>query len=177
MVSCQEPSTLKGSKHSLQCHPHGAALVNAHSFVSMGVEAMCHPCPSAARCRHMNRRPSLCHYYPCHGCCHCNHCCHLCCRCHLNHHCHHPSPVARCHRRCRWPLPLQLPSTIAAAVSVALLSVIAVAVGLALAIGHCHLHHHWPLQLPSLLAITVAVAVGHFRELLPWHSKNCIQTI
>jgi hypothetical protein len=30
MVSCQE------SKHSLQPHPHDAALVNAHSFVSMG---------------------------------------------------------------------------------------------------------------------------------------------
>jgi hypothetical protein len=27
------------------------------------------------------------------------------------------------------------------------------------------------------LAITVTVAVGHFRELLPWRSKNCIQPI
>ncbi len=28
MVSYQEPSPLKGSIHSLQCHPHDAALVN-----------------------------------------------------------------------------------------------------------------------------------------------------
>jgi hypothetical protein len=83
--------------------------------------------------------------------------------------------VAHCH----WhrPLPLRLPSTIAAALSVAFPSAIAVAITVALTIGHCHLRHHWPLQLPSPLAITVTVAVGHFQELLPWHSKNCIQLI
>ena len=36
MVSSQDPSPLKWSKHSLQWHPHGAALDNAHSFVSRG---------------------------------------------------------------------------------------------------------------------------------------------
>ncbi len=85
--------------------------------------------------------------------------------------------IAVAHCRRSWPLPLQLPSTIAAAVSVASLSAIAIAVAVALAIGHCHLPHHWPLQLPSPLAITVTVAIGHFRELLPWHGKNCIQPI
>jgi hypothetical protein len=35
------------------------------------------------------------------------------------------------------------------------------------------------LQLPLLLSITVASchAVGHFQELLPWRSKNCIRPI
>jgi hypothetical protein len=33
------------------------------------------------------------------------------------------------------------------------------------------------MQLPLPLAITVAISVGHFRELLPWRGKNCIQPI
>jgi hypothetical protein len=81
------------------------------------------------------------------------------------------------HHRCRRLLPLRSPSTIAAALSVASPSAIAVAVAITLAIGHCRLRHHWPLQLPSPLAITVTVAIGHFRELLPWRGKNCIQLI
>jgi hypothetical protein len=87
--------------------------------------------------------------------------------------------VAVAHRHCRRPLPLRLPPTIPAALSVALPSAIAIAVAVALAliIGHCCLHNHWPLQLPSLLAITVTIPVGHFQELLPWHSKNCIRPI
>ncbi len=85
--------------------------------------------------------------------------------------------VSVAHRRCRRPLPLQLPSTIAAAVSVVFPSAIAVAIVVALAIGHCRLRHCWPLQLPSPLAITVTLAIGHFRELLPWCGKNCIQPI
>jgi hypothetical protein len=62
--------------------------------------------------------------------------------------------------------------TIAAAISVASPSAIAVTV--ALAMGHCCLRHHRPLQLPSPLIITIAIIVGHFQELLPWHGKNCI---
>jgi hypothetical protein len=85
--------------------------------------------------------------------------------------------VAVAHHRRRWPLPLQSPSTIAAAVSVALPSAIAVAVAVALAVGHCRLCHRRPSQLPSPLAITVTIVVGHFRELLLWRSKHCIQTI
>ncbi len=81
--------------------------------------------------------------------------------------------VAIAHPRHRQPLPLRSLSTIPAAVSAVLPSAIAVA----LAIGHCRLHHRWPSQLPSPLAITVTVPVGHFRELLPWHGKNCIQPI
>ncbi len=36
MVSCQEPSPLKGSKQTSQCHLHDAALVNAFSLCSWG---------------------------------------------------------------------------------------------------------------------------------------------
>jgi hypothetical protein len=81
------------------------------------------------------------------------------------------------HRRCRRPLPLRLLSTIAAVVSVALTSVITIAIAIALAIGHCHLHFRRPSQLPSPLAITVIVAVGHFQELLPWCGEICIWPI
>jgi hypothetical protein len=138
----------------------------------MGVEARCCPCHSAAHCRHMKRQPCLCHRCPRCGRHHFN------CRCHLRHCrrlCHH--------RRCPCPsqspsaIPLRLPSTIAAAVSVAFPSAIAVALAVALAVGHCRLCHCRPSQLPSLLAITVTVAVGHFRELLPWRGKNCIRPI
>ncbi len=79
------------------------------------------------------------------------------------------------HCGCRRPLPLRLPLTITTAVSVALLSAIVIAI--ALAVGHCHLRHRRPTQLPSPSAITVAVAVSHFRVLLPWRGKNCIQPI
>jgi hypothetical protein len=72
---------------------------------------------------------------------------------------------------------LQLPSTITAAISVVLPSSIAIAVAVALAVGHCRLRHCRPSQLPSPLAITITVAVGHFRELLPWHGKNWIRPI
>jgi hypothetical protein len=85
--------------------------------------------------------------------------------------------VAIVHCRRRRPLPLQLLSTIAAAISVASPSAIVVAVAVVLAIGHCCLCHRKPLQLPSPLAITVTIAVGHFRELLPWRGKNCIRPI
>ncbi len=82
----------------------------------------------------------------------------------------------RCRRR---PLPLWLPLTTATTVSVALPSAIAIAVAVtvAVAVSHCRLRHQQPLQLPSLLAITITIAVSHFRELLPWCTKNCIQPI
>jgi hypothetical protein len=146
----------------LQRHPHDAALVNAHSFVSMGVEAMCCPCHSATHCQHMKRQPSLCHCHPCHDHRHCN------CRSHLR--CLHDSvavTVTHCRCRCRHrrPLLLWLPSTIAAAVSVVLPSDIAVVVAIAvvLAVGHFHLRQHRPLQLPSPLAITIACCLGATR--------------
>ncbi len=149
MVSCQEPSPLKGRKHSKQCHPHDAALLNALSFVSMGVEARCRPCHSTAHPRHMKRQPCLCHCHPCHGRRHCNRCCHLRRRhCQLHH-----------HRRCCCPLPS--PSAIAIAVAVdhhhrPLCCV---------AISHrccCHRRPcHRPLPSPSPLAIAVAISVSH----------------
>jgi hypothetical protein len=40
------------------------------------------------------------------------------------------------------------------------------------AVGHYHLCHRWPTQLPSPSASTIAIAVGHFRVLLPWHDET-----
>ncbi len=161
MVSCQEPSPLKGRKHSLQCHPIDAALVNALSFVSMGVEARCHPCHSTAHRRHMKRQPCLCHRHPRCGCRHCDHHCHLRCLCRLHH-----------HRHCRCPLPL--PSAIAVAVAIdhrrRPLCCIAV--------SHCHCcrpcHQPLPSLLPSPSAIAVAISIGHHCH-RPWSaiSKSC----
>ncbi len=160
MGSGQEPSPLKGSKHSLQRHPHDTALMNELSFVSMGVEARCRPCHSAAYCRHMKRQPSLCHCCPCHGRCHCNLICHL--HCHHQLCCHCPCHRhGRCHSQHRCPLLLPLSSAIAVTV----------------AIAHCHCHlcpiagSHFccrcpcccPLPSPSPLAIAVAISVGHHR--------------
>ncbi len=140
----------------------------------MGVETRCRPCHSTTHRQHMKMQPSLCH------------CCPRCGRhhCESHHHLRHNRQL-RCHRRhhphccCRQPLPLRLPLTIAAVVSVASRSAIALtfAVTITLTVGHCHLCHHQPSKLPSPSAITIAVAVGHFRELLPWRGKNCIQPI
>jgi hypothetical protein len=84
------------------------------------------------------------------------------------------SAVAIAQRRWSWPLLLRSLSSITTTVFVALPSAIAVAVAVPLAVGHCRLHHCPPSQLPSPLAITVTITVGHFWELLPWHGKNCI---
>jgi hypothetical protein len=124
-------------------------------FVSMGVESRCCLCHSAAHHRHMKRQPCLCHHHPCCGRRHCNCPCHLRCRHRLHHHC-----------RCCCPSPL--PSAIFVAVSV----------------NHCHRHlcciavshrhcrcccpHHQPLLSPSLLAIAVAISVGHHRHRCHW---------
>jgi hypothetical protein len=67
---------------------------------------------------------------------------------------------------------LKSPSPINAAVFFALPPEIAIAV--TLAASHCHLRHHWPLQSPSPLAITVALAIIHCQELLPWCGENSI---
>jgi hypothetical protein len=55
-------------------------------------------------------------------------------------------------------LPLRLPPTIATAISVMTPSAITVAV--TLAVGHCRLSHCRPLQLPSPLAITIAMPLA-----------------
>ncbi len=162
MVSCQEPSPLKGSKHSLQCHPHDAALVNALSFVSMEVEARCRPSKSAAHLCHMKRQP-FCNGCPCCGHCHCH------CRRNLRCHCHSVAiaiavavavavTIAHCCCHCHWPLRLRSPSTIAATISIA--SPSAIAVTFALAVGHCRLCHRRPSQLPTPLAITIAMPLA-----------------
>ncbi len=150
MVSCQEPSPLKERKHSLQCHPQDSALVSALSFVSMGVEARCHPCHSAAHCRHMKWQPCLCHRHPCHGHCHCNRHCHLRHCCLLHHHC-------RC--RCRCPSPS--PSAIAVAVAANHCCRHLVCVAVSHCRCRCQSPCHWPLPSPSRSAITVVISVGH----------------
>jgi hypothetical protein len=157
MVSCQEPSPLKGRKHSYQCHPHDTALVSALSFVSMGVEARCRPCHSAAHCWHMKRQPSLHHRHPCRGHRYCNPR-----RCRRRRCCRQ----LRRHRCCHCPLPL--PSAIAIAVTVdhchCRLCCIAV--------SHCRRHRRGhclrPLPSPSPSAIVVAISIGH-------HHHRCRQ--
>ncbi len=132
-------------------------MTHTLSFVAMGVEARCRPSKSIAHCRHMKRQPFLHNGCPCHGRHHCHRRCHLrcchrvrcrcCCRRHRN------RPYCRHH--CCWPLPLRLPSTIAAAISVA--SPSAIIVSVALAVGHCPHHHRRPSQLPLPSAITIAM--------------------
>ncbi len=66
--------------------------------------------------------------------------------------------IAHCRYCCSQPLPLRLPSTIAAAISVAPPS--AIVVTIALAISHCRCCHRWPLQLPLPSAITVPMLLA-----------------
>jgi hypothetical protein len=141
----------------------------------MGVEARCRPCHSAAHCRHMKRQPCLCHCHPRRGRGrrHCNRCRHLCCWHQLRHnHC------------CCCPSPLLPAIAVAVAVDHCRHRLCCFAVSRCHC--HCHCRHpcHRPLPSPSPSAITVAISiitvtvtVGHFRELLPWCSKNCIQPI
>jgi hypothetical protein len=168
IVSCQEPSSFKGSKHSLQCHPHDAVLGNAHSFVSMCREARRRPCHSAAHCWQplplhsplpsQSPSPSL---WPSPSQLplpspiaiavtigHCP------CRRHRHRHYHH-------HHRHRRTLPLLLPPPlfITAAISVS------IAITIAVTVGHCRCH---PLNLQS--AISVSVAVGHRDHHCHWPS-------
>jgi hypothetical protein len=132
--------------------------MHALLFVSMGVEARCHPSKSTAHCHHMKRQPFLCNGHPHCGRCHCHYCCH--CRLHHRHH-HH------CPRNRPSPLPLTLLSTIAVAVAIDhchrhLCRVLpsAIAVAITLAISHCCLRHRQPSQLPLPLAITVAMPLA-----------------
>jgi hypothetical protein len=146
-------------------------------FVSMGVEARCCPCHSAAHCRYMKRQPCLCHHHPRHGRRHCNRRRHLRHYCQLCHHCHcrcpSPSPLpititvghccCGCRQpspplsllRCRQPLPspspLPLPSPSAIAVSVT--------------VGHHCCHLHWPSLSPLPLAISKSCCLGMARIL------------
>ncbi len=155
MVSCQEPSPLKGRKHSQQCHPHDAALVNVLCFVSMGVEARCCPCHIATHCRHMKRQPCLCHCRPCHGRHHCNCHCHLHCCCQLHHHCH-----------CHCPLPL--PSAIAFVVAVDHRCRHLCCIATSHRHCRCRRPHHQPLPSLSPSAIAVAISAGHHHHRRRW---------
>jgi hypothetical protein len=155
MVSCQEPSPLKRSKHSSQCHPHDAALVNELSLCPWGwrqgvlcpkvlhiaatwtgnpsfmvILAMAVSFAIAVAISDSNSIAVAITV---------------------------AIAIAHHHCRCRGPL-LRSPWTIVTAISVALPSAIAVAV--ALAVGHCRLCHCRPSQLPLLSAITVAMPLA-----------------
>ena len=164
MVSCQRSSSLKGSKHPLQHHPHGAALVDAHSFVSMGVEARYRPCHSPAHCRHMKRQPSHCHCCPRCGRCYCNR------RRHLSHCCR------LCHnRRCCRPLPLPLAIAIAVAIDHRHRRLCCIAIShcrchcrccrysIFVTVGHRSCHLSWPSPSPLPSAISKSCCLGAAR--------------
>jgi hypothetical protein len=109
MVSCQEPSPLKGANTLSSVTP----MTHALSFVSMGVEARCRPSKSTAHCRHMEMQPFLCNGCPRHGRHHCPSpsllSLAIAIAVAVNHRHRHPCCVAVshcCHRcPCRWPLP------------------------------------------------------------------------
>jgi hypothetical protein len=155
MVRCQESPPLKGSKHSQQCHHHDAALVNALSFVSMGVEARCCPCHSTAHCRHMKRQPCLCHRHSCHGRCHSDRRHHLCHHRQLPHHhrCHCPSPS---------------PSAIAVAIAIDHRRRPFCCVTISHGRCRCHCPCHRPLPSLSPSAIAVTISVGHHCHRCCW---------
>ncbi len=123
-------------------------MVNALSFVSMGVEAMCRPCHSAAHRRHMKRQPCLCYCHPRHGRRHCNCLCHLrCCR-RLRH-----------HRRCRCPSPSPLAIAVAVATDHCCHCLCCVTVSHHCCSRHCPCRQ--PLLSPSPPAIAVTISIGH----------------
>jgi hypothetical protein len=145
MVSSQDPSPLKWSKHSLQWHPDGAALGNAHSFVPRGGGKAL---PLPQRCTFPSHEEAT---LPCVSCCdgHCHrHCCH--CRSYWDHRCH-----LHRHCDCHHCQPLPSPSPLAIAVAIT----VTVAITIAIAVGHCCCCRHQPSLLPSLLAIAIVVAV------------------
>jgi hypothetical protein len=159
MVSCQESSPLKGSKHSLQCHPHNAALVNDLFLCPWGwKQGVAHPkvlhiaatwrgnpsfmvalavAVSFAIAIAISDSDSIA----------------VAVAITIT------VTIAIAHRHCRCCGPLlRSPWTIAATISIALLSAIAVAI--ALAVRHCCLRHCWPSQLPLPSAIIVAMPLA-----------------
>jgi hypothetical protein len=121
--------------------------------MSMGVEARCPPCHSAAHQWHMKRQPSLCHCCPCCGRHNCN------CCCHLRRHCQLCS-----HHRCHRPSPSPLPSAIAVAVAVNHCCRCLCCVVIKHCCCRCCHPCCWPLLTPPPLAIAVAISVGHHRH-------------
>jgi hypothetical protein len=180
MVSCQEPSPLKRSKHSSQCHPHDAALVNALSLCPWGWrQGVAHP-----KAWHIattwRGNPSFVMVALAVAVS-------IAIAVAISVFDSNAIAVAItvavavtiAHRRCRCRGLLLRPTWTIAAVSRCHLCCIA--------ISHC-CHRCpccWTLPPPSPLAIAVAIAIGHcrrhaaghFQELLPWRGKNCIQPI
>jgi hypothetical protein len=151
-------------------------MTHALSFVSMGVEARCCPSKNTAHCHHMKRQPFLRNGHPHCGRCHCH------CRHHL--HCHHwLHSRCHCHCHCNHPLPLPLPSAIANAVAVDHRRRHLCCVAISNCCCHCPCRRPLLSLSPSAIAVAIANghhhchAIGHFRELLPWRGKNCIQPV
>ncbi len=151
-------------------------MMHALSFVSMGVEARCHPSKRTTHCCHMKRQPFLCNGCTCHCHRHYNRHRHLRRRCQL-----------RCHRHCRCrcicSLPLPLPSAIAIAVAIDHHCCHLCRVAVSHRCCRCLCHRPLPSLSPSAIAVAIAAghhcrhAVSHFWEFLSWHGKNCIQPI
>jgi hypothetical protein len=161
MVSCQEPSPLKGSKYFSQCHPHDAALVKELSLCPWGWrQGVARPkalhiattwrgnpsfmialavAISFAIAVAISDSDSIAFAVA------------------VAVAVTVAVSIAHCHCCCHGPL-LRLPWTITTAISVAPPSAIAVAV--ALAVRHCHLRHRWPSQLLSPSFITVAMPLA-----------------
>ncbi len=149
-------------------------MTHALSFVSMGVEARCHPSKSTAHHCHMKRQPFLCNGCPCRGRRHFH------CRCYL-HRCCQLRRRRRRRRRRNCPSPLPLPSAIAVAVAVNHCRRHLCRVAINHCCCRCPCHQPLPSLSPSSIAVAIPVdhhhchAVGHFWELFPWRGKNCIQ--
>ncbi len=165
MESSQDPSPLKWSKHSLKWHPHGAALGNAHSFVSRrGGKAS----PLPQRC-----------IFPAHG-----EATLPCVSCHDDNiivaitvsvaiaiaiavsaaiaiAVAITNAVGHCHCRCHWQLLLPLPLLSAIAIAVSVAIAVAITVTIAIAVGNhrCRCHQPSLLPLPSAIAVAIAVIV------------------
>ncbi len=154
---------MKGSKHSLQCHPHDAALVNANSFVSMGAEARVSPLPQhcTSPAHEEATHPSSLLPLP------------------------WPSPlqlpllslllllspsplsiavaiaVGHCRRGCCCPLPPMLPSHCRQPLP--LPSPLPSAIAIFVTVSQHSRHLRWPSPLPSLLAIAESCCLGAAR--------------
>ncbi len=141
--------------------------MHALLFVSMGVEARCHPSKSTAHCRHMKRQPFLCNGCPHHGHRHCHHHRHLhcCCqlRCHCRPRCNCPLPitvtVAVSHCRCGCHRPLQPPSLLRCRQPSLLPLPLPLAIAVSVTVDHHSCHRHWPSPTPCCQPFLRVVAL------------------
>jgi hypothetical protein len=155
MVSCQEPSPLKESKHSQQCHPHDTC-----TFVCIhggGGKVS----PLQKHCT-LQRQPFLCNGCPCCGRHHCH--CHRRLRCRRR--CRHNRPlpipvaVAISHCRCGCRRPSLLPSLSHCHQPLLLPSPLLSAIAVSIPVGHCSCHCRRPSPLPCRWPFLRVVALA-----------------